>query len=248
MPAKVPGPLQDESLREALHVRLDAADLTGEAGLARLEELLTYWADSSDLSLRVLTISGDAPVLDPAALDAGARRALLAWGGRLAAASLAPGGLRIGWADGEVRGPALELLLGCDVMWLGDNARLYVFPAAEGYFPVGGSWTRALARAGSGRLLPACLEGHPLFAAQAVQCGLAAGTVSRADLEAAVRRVSSADPRALAAVADLARRAPGLGGRQAEVLERAVFSWCFARGELPEAIRAYRVGDRDEAD
>jgi len=247
MRAKVPGPIQDESRREVLRVRLDASDLLGEAGLARLEELLARWRDGSDLSLRLLEISGDAPVLDPAALDASARRALLAWGGRLAAGALAPGGLRIGWADGEVRGPALELLLACDLIWLGENARLYVFPAAEGYFPVGGGWTRALARAGSGRLLPACLEGHPLFAAQAVQCGLAVAAVGRAELEEALKQLSSADPRALAAVADLARRAPGLGGRQAEALERAVFSWCFAGGDLPEAIRTYRIGDRDEA-
>jgi len=221
-----------------LRVRLRAADLVYPGGLKPLQVALERFSSASGAGLRCLEIQGNAPAWpqdDPVGL-----RDLHRWGRQLAREARTSGALRVGWADGLVRGPGLELILACDLVVLGEHARVRLFPPEELYVPVAGSWTRAVGRSGPARLLPACLESDGVSAIRAVKLGLASAVLDAEGLDRLLLDLARSDARALSAVADLSRRGAGLGSRSAEALERAVFSWCFAGGNPSQTIEAFR--------
>lgn len=222
-------------------VRIAAADLGPPGGLPILERA-RCGLFAGRAAPGFLEIRGDAPSWGPP--TPGLRR----WGGRLAREAGSAGTLTAGWAEGLVRGPALELLLACDLLFLGPGAALRIFPPTEGYTPVAGSLLRAARRATGGGVLAACLEATEIRAERAVELGLATAVVAAADLAAVGAALLRNDPRALGAVADLARRGTGLGDRQAEALERAVFAWCFAGGRPRQALGSFRGDGTDDED
>ncbi|MGD8374856.1 MAG: hypothetical protein PVF68_01840 [Acidobacteriota bacterium] len=221
-----------------MRVGIAAADLAPQGGLSILERARRRLFAASS-GLRFLEIRGDAPSWGPPTPG------LLQWGDRLANGAGRAGTLTAGWAGGLVRGPALELLLACDLLFLGPRAAIRIFPPTEGYTPVAGSLLRAARRVPGGGLLCACLEATEIRAGRAVDLGLATEVVEAAGLARVGRALLRNDDRALGAVADLARRGPGLGDRQAEALERAVFAWCFAGGRPRRRLRSFRGDGTD---
>jgi enoyl-CoA hydratase/carnithine racemase len=221
-------------------VRVDMSSLRTCEDLVLLEPALGALAGDGGGAAVLLEAVGSAPVLRPDGMKPAERGRLIGWGESLSQAAGSPGPLRVGWTNGEVRGPVLELLLACDLLLVAESSRFWVFPPAEGYVPVAGSLGRLVDRMGTARLLRACMGGVSLSGADAVQSGVAGGLAAADDLSASVARIVGGAPPALGGIAELSRRGVGLGTAEAEALERAVFSWCFAVGEHRERIRSFR--------
>jgi hypothetical protein len=144
---------------------------------------------------------------------------------------------------GGVGGPGLEVALCCDLVFVRDGASL-VLPGVERPPAAGLLW--ALARAGSGALARALLDGGSIPALEAVRLGLAHQVV---DADAALPLPDPASTAALTSTRDLMRsRAGGSAGR---ALELATFRLLFAAGDPAEGARAFlerrapRFGDGD---
>ena len=231
---------QTDLAREISTLRLDAPEIEASwEGVFLLEEALDRLAEGAASRLRVLRIEGDAEVFATRTLGTAGSERLRSWGARLNREAQAPGSLRVGWADGAVRGPLLEMLLACDLLWLGPRCTVSLFPPREEYLPVAGSWSRAMRRVGAAAALGSILGDEPWTASQAVHSRLASGIAAVERIDGLTTRLAAGNERALGAIAELGRRTPGLGEAQAEALERAVFAWCFAAGDPPGAIRSF---------
>jgi enoyl-CoA hydratase/carnithine racemase len=231
---------QADLAREILTLRLDATEIQASwEGVFLLEEALDRLAEGAASRLRVVRIEGDAEVFSTPSLGTAGSERLRSWGARLNREAQAPGSLRVGWASGAVRGPLLEILLACDLLWLGPRASVALFPPREDYLPVAGSWSRAIRRVGAATALGSILGDVPWTADEAVHFRLASGIATAERLDGLSTRLAAGNERALGAIAELGRRTPGLGEAQGEALERAVFSWCFAAGDPPGAIRSF---------
>jgi enoyl-CoA hydratase/carnithine racemase len=144
---------------------------------------------------------------------------------------------------GGVGGAGLEVALCCDLVFVRDGASL-VLPGVECPPATGLLW--ALARAGSGALARALLDGGSVPAREAVRLGLAHQVVAA---DADLPLPDPASTVALTSARDLMRsRAGGSAGR---ALELATFRLLFAAGDPEEGARAFlerrmpRFGDRD---
>lgn len=226
--------------REICTLRLDATEIHSTwEGVFLLEEALDRLAEGAASRLRVLRIEGDAELFATRSLGAAGAERLRSWGARLNREAQAPGSLRVGWASGAVRGPLLEMLLACDLLWLGPRGTVALFPPREEYLPVAGSWSRTIRRVGAAAALGSILGDESWSAEAAVHSRLASGIAATEMIDGLIARLAAGNERALGAIAELGRRTPGLGEGQAEALERAVFSWCFAAGDPPGAIRSF---------
>ena len=132
---------------------------------------------------------------------------------------------------GEVGGAGLEVALCCDLVFVRDGASL-ALPGVERPAAAGLLW--ALARAGSGALARALLDGGSVPALEAVRLGLAHQVVNA---DAALPLPDPASTAALTSARDLMRsRAGGSAGR---ALELATFRLLFAAGDPEEGARAF---------
>jgi enoyl-CoA hydratase/carnithine racemase len=137
---------------------------------------------------------------------------------------------------GDLVGPALEVALCCDLVYLRQGVQLGL-PAPEEAPPAGLLW--ALARAGRPALARGLLGAATVAAEEAVAVGLAHAVVAR---ERPLPLPQSRSVSALTAARDLMRtRSPRSSALQ---LELATFQLLFATAHPQEGARAF-LDDRE---
>lgn len=150
---------------------------------------------------------------------------------RLAGAWIRSRAVTVADVRGPIGGGALEVALGCDLVFVRPDAAFRLAPVEESASP---RLVWALARAGAGALARGLLEDGAVAAEEAVEIGLAHALVSP-DGELPLPEPASVP--AMTSARDLLRcRAGGGAGR---ALEMATFRLLFAAGDPEEGARAF---------
>ena len=151
--------------------------------------------------------------------------------------------LYVAAVQGVAAGVGMSLALGCDLLWMADDACLYPAFAPIGLVPDGGATWQLVQAMGQRRALAALIEGRRIGAAECVALGLANGCCPAAELPALVQQRAT-DFAALAPLAvqhtkRLARAAVAASFAQTLRDEAAAQNLTYTSRDCREAVAAF---------
>jgi len=144
--------------------------------------------------------------------------------------------------NGYALGGGLELALGCDLRYLGDDAKVGQPEIRIGVIPGAGGTQRLTRLIGPGATRQLVYTGEPVDAASARELGIAEAVFPAAEvLEAAVKVAGrlARGPREALAAAKRAIRAAEIGGPDGFRTERQLFLGLFGTADQREGMRAF---------
>lgn len=145
--------------------------------------------------------------------------------------------------NGVALGGGCELMLHCDIVIVGESARLGLPEVKLGLMPGAGGTQRVLRAAGRYAALRFLLTGDMIPAAQAVQMGMASEVVADAEvLPHALKiasKIAASAPIAVAAIKEMVNLGADASLGAALALERKSFELLFATDDHSEGIAAF---------